>query len=263
VLAEPGARLGTAARALGPAGFRVVVSILADAPGAAILSLFAAPDDEEALIVAAAATWAVKRIAGGDETPILVATTSETWLSSRAGGRRGPYQWATVRPSWHEGAVWTVAAWPLRRGAWRALVDEVAQRPRAMVLLADVDWMKAYNDQHGATEGDLAIARIQGAIESAAVEAGAAFVRVGGDEFAVVLDGPTARDAAKPLAERIRADVEALDLALDYRGAPSATRLTVSVGVTPVGDPTALPLDAERARDEAKRAGRNRVWRAP
>jgi diguanylate cyclase (GGDEF)-like protein len=249
LLAETGRPLDGAAEELARAGFPVVVAFRADARGASTIAFYAAPDDDDALVEAVAATWAVKALGGWDESPIIVVIVE---------GSSRPDWWWSARGRLRGDARWAVEAWPMRRGAWRTVVDE-AQVGQSL-LLCDVDWMKAYNDLHGFADGDLAIARVYGCIEAAALAAGASFVRVAGDELALLVDAPI--ESAVALAETVRREVEALGIPLLHPAMPTVSQLTVSVGVVPVRDVPTLGRSAERALDEAKRLGRNRVWRA-
>lgn len=248
MLAEPSTLArGPAVEELGRVGFPVVVAIGADAPAAALISFYAAPDDDDALVEAVAATWTVKVLAGWDESPVMAINIGGT----------GRLAWYSARGIWGDDRRWSLEVWPLRRGAWRGLVEEL--QPGLALALADIDHLKAFNDQYGITDGELAIARVHACIESVALAAGATFTRVAGDAFAVV--APTVDEAAR-LAELARRDVEAMAIPLAHAAVPSVTRLTVSVGVVPVRDPGTVADEAERALYEAKRGGRNRVWRA-
>jgi hypothetical protein len=87
--------------------------------------------------------------------------------------------------------------------------------------------------------------------------------RYGGEEFAVVL-GDTAREAARGVAERLRAEVERTEFP-NERVLPGG-QLTISVGLAAypedAADRTGLIAKADAALYAAKRAGRNRVcWR--
>ena len=87
----------------------------------------------------------------------------------------------------------------------------------------DLDRFKAYNDTLGHPAGDLLLARVARAIESA-VRANDHVYRYGGDEFAVILPG-VGRAGAAEVAERIRLTVGALGL-----GTPDP-EVSISVGL--------------------------------
>jgi len=123
------------------------------------------------------------------------------------------------------------------------------------VLVVDVDHFKRVNDTVGHAGGDRVLRAVAGAL-AAAVRTEDVVGRWGGEEFLLVLPhtGPA---AARVLAERLRAEVAALDVEVDGRPVP----VTVSVGgagaLGPVhGDLLTL---ADRQLYAAKDAGRDRV----
>ena len=83
--------------------------------------------------------------------------------------------------------------------------------------------------------------------------------RYGGDEFCILLP-ETDLAGARPIAERLRAEIAALAVEVDA----TTIRTTVSVGVASypdhaTGDLKGLLLRADQALYQAKRAGRDRV----
>ena len=84
-----------------------------------------------------------------------------------------------------------------------------AKSRRLAVLMMDLDAFKSYNDRHGHPAGDALLHDVATAIYGAA-RSGDRVFRYGGDEFAIILPGPTVADAAR-VAERIRAAVGAPD----------------------------------------------------
>ncbi len=129
------------------------------------------------------------------------------------------------------------------------------------LLMADIDFFKRYNDLLGHLEGDECLRKVAQEI-SRHVRSGMDLVaRYGGEEFAIVLP-ETNSEQAKAIAERIRADVEALRI--PHPASEVSRYITVSVGVA-----TLVPEDnlrkevlvsmADRALYRAKRKGRNRV----
>jgi diguanylate cyclase (GGDEF)-like protein len=136
----------------------------------------------------------------------------------------------------------------------RAHADGV---PLGLILL-DVDRFKGYNDDHGHLAGDQAL-RTLGATLLQVIRPNDAAVRVGGEEFMVLLPGAgerECRDIAERVCEAIRQqpirDHEAREL----------PGITVSMGVAVLAegdDALRLYAAADRALYQAKGAGRDRV----
>lgn len=151
----------------------------------------------------------------------------------------------------------------LSRGALSEHVEKVFGRGRAFaVLFADIDFFKRINDTHGHQIGDLALQQVVEAMESER-RAGDVCGRFGGEEFLLVLDQVSARDAHR-IAERHRRAVAGLRLA-PYGG---PERVTISIGVAAFDpaspDPSVASLlsRADAALYRAKRAGRDCVMLA-
>ncbi|MEJ2059692.1 MAG: diguanylate cyclase [Gammaproteobacteria bacterium] len=127
------------------------------------------------------------------------------------------------------------------------------------LLLIDLDHFKIVNDHYGHALGDEALKAVARAIRSDLRE-GDWLSRWGGEEFLCLLPG-TGGDEGAYIAERIRYAVETLDIT--YQG--SRVSLSVSIGVSSLMDPQdnaeAVLLRADAALYEAKRSGRNQVWR--
>ncbi|HEY2325623.1 MAG TPA: diguanylate cyclase [Thermoanaerobaculia bacterium] len=131
---------------------------------------------------------------------------------------------------------------------WRRAVRNATP---VSLIMADIDYFKPYNDTHGHQAGDELLRRVAQTLQSRLHRAGDLVARYGGEEFAILLIGIDSQ-RAREVAERIRADVEALG------------DITISAGVaTIVPDRDISPDDLVSAADaalyEAKRAGRNRV----
>jgi len=126
------------------------------------------------------------------------------------------------------------------------------------LLILDIDWFKQLNDRFGHLAGDQALRCFAAAIMEQVRDIDLVG-RLGGEEFGVVLEA-CARAEAEEVAERIRAQVEALRPGLsDGRH----MRMTVSIGAT-VSTPSdermeALLDRADRGLYSAKHAGRNRL----
>jgi diguanylate cyclase (GGDEF)-like protein len=83
-----------------------------------------------------------------------------------------------------------------RRELMRALAITLEARSSGVVLLLDLDLFKRVNDLHGHLAGDKLLAKVAETLMSEAPE-GACCARIGGDEFAVLLDGASAKEAER------------------------------------------------------------------
>jgi two-component system, cell cycle response regulator len=126
------------------------------------------------------------------------------------------------------------------------------QRPLSLIIL-DADHFKAVNDSLGHAEGDKVLIAISQDTTRAIRSTDLAF-RYGGEEFAVLLPETRAAEASA-VAERIRAEVERVQVA-------GGRTVTISAGVSqycPPEDTETFVRRADGALYESKRLGRNRV----
>jgi len=126
------------------------------------------------------------------------------------------------------------------------------ERPVCIVLF-DVDHFKRLNDTYGHASGDEVIRKFAGMLRQIAPE-GSVLGRIGGEEFALLLEGTT-EEGARAIAEAIR-----LTAATQSDKAPP--RFTVSAGVAVVGLSESLSEAIRRADSalyQAKRSGRDKV----
>jgi diguanylate cyclase (GGDEF)-like protein len=125
------------------------------------------------------------------------------------------------------------------------------------LLMMDLDHFKQLNDTWGHALGDRAL-RTFGGVLLTVTGTRDAVARLGGEEFAILLPGRSARSALS-LAERLRATVEGLRLS----EGEELVRFTVSVGLSSLqaGETGFEPMlrRADRALYKVKRSGRNRV----
>ncbi|MFT2720484.1 diguanylate cyclase [Deinococcus sp. A31D244] len=131
------------------------------------------------------------------------------------------------------------------------------RRPLSLIAL-DVDHFKRLNDTFGHDAGDAALIRISAALRDAAPP-GSTPARPGGEEFSLLLPG-VGTDAAASIAERLRAEIAALDL---RHAGIALGQITLSLGVASLcaetATPAALTVAADQALYAAKRQGRNRT----
>lgn len=123
-------------------------------------------------------------------------------------------------------------------------------------LMLDLDHFKKINDSHGHLFGDLVLKNAAKVISAAMREYDIA-ARYGGEEFAVLVSETKRRDLVA-LAERIREQLESLDIC----DADITARITVSIGVASLNEddtPETLLKRADNALYQAKHEGRNRT----
>jgi diguanylate cyclase (GGDEF)-like protein len=129
------------------------------------------------------------------------------------------------------------------------------ERPLAL-LIADADHFKRINDDFGHQCGDDALRGIAAAIATA-LRPQDFWGRIGGEEFAICLDGAD-NETARVIADMIRLAVLSIGLRVDDEIVP----VSVSIGgacATRDTDAEAAIALADRRLYEAKRAGRNRI----
>ncbi len=129
------------------------------------------------------------------------------------------------------------------------------------ILMADVDFFKAYNDTYGHPSGDACLQRVAFAFQSGLRRAGDLLARYGGEEFVIVLPDTALQDAIA-LAEELRLRLRAMQI--PHSGSSAAPAVTVSFGAAfcrPADGGSSLDLvaAADRALYRAKERGRNRV----
>jgi diguanylate cyclase (GGDEF)-like protein len=126
---------------------------------------------------------------------------------------------------------------------------------QSAVLMLDLDGFKSINDAYGHAVGDQALIEFAQRI-SATMRSGAVLIRVGGDEFAVIvpkiesLDGPTA------LARRITAAV-AEPFLIGHISTSVGVGIGISVAPSDGMEPEIIVQRADRALYRAKAEGRS------
>ncbi|GLK90563.1 GGDEF domain-containing protein [Pseudomonas turukhanskensis] len=129
------------------------------------------------------------------------------------------------------------------------------------LLLCDIDHFKAYNDCYGHQAGDNVLQRVGSVLADAARRPLDMSVRLGGEEFAVLLYDIT-DEQARERAEALRGALE--KLGIRHERSDTAAMVTMSVGVACMlpaeeGAMDQLYERADRALYEAKAFGRNQV----
>lgn len=129
-------------------------------------------------------------------------------------------------------------------------------RPLSLLII-DVDHFKSINDRFGHAEGDKVLKAVAALLGEAASAEDQVF-RIGGEEFAILSSRP--HPVAKLFGESIRHAIKA-------SAATSRFELTVSAGVSSVGETTRCLADlfalADQRLYKAKSTGRDRVVGEP
>ena len=130
------------------------------------------------------------------------------------------------------------------------------------LVMLDIDDFKQVNDTHGHQQGDLVLREVARILREGSREIDEP-ARYGGEELAVALP-QTDLEGAFNLAERVRSEIEALEIPLlDGSG---ILRVTASFGVAAIPENAAGKEDLIAAADaalyRAKRSGKNRTERA-
>ena len=151
---------------------------------------------------------------------------------------------------------------PNRRAGLQQLAHHLERLPREsgplVIGFLDIDLFKDINDRHGHDVGDQVLVAVARALR-AAVRSQDEVVRMGGEEFLLLMPGMP-REAAAERLERVRQRIIEAGRELQVPG----LEVTASIGLAqwrPGGDDLAALLRrADHAMYVAKRNGRNRVF---
>jgi diguanylate cyclase (GGDEF)-like protein len=146
----------------------------------------------------------------------------------------------------------TLTGLPNRARFYDLLKLRVARKDRnCAVLLLDVDRFKLVNDSLGNASADQLLIQIAQRVKTC-MRQGDVLARVGGDEFAVLLDDVSGEEEASSVATRIQ---QALAISFNLLGQEVYT--TLSIGIALASDSNML-RDAETAMHPAKTRGKAR-----
>jgi diguanylate cyclase (GGDEF)-like protein len=146
----------------------------------------------------------------------------------------------------------------------RLLSDRLSQslarskRDQKMVALLclDLDDLKLVNDRYGNGMGDALLAQVAQRLKTRFRRADT-IARIGGDEFALILDEMTDRDEAKTFAEEVQ---EALKEPFEVDGHRVQTGARIGIGIFPDAvEGGQLLQQADCAMYAAKRSGKTRI----
>lgn len=143
-----------------------------------------------------------------------------------------------------------------RRLAETAERCKIQRRPYGLVFI-DLDLFKAVNDRGGHAAGDAMLRQIAGLIESQ-VRTSDTAARVGGDEFALLLEGCGEFECTR-VAHAVLESID--DFSLEYEGYTFRVGASIGVAFSESGAESATDLmrSADQACYAAKEGGRNRI----
>ena len=130
------------------------------------------------------------------------------------------------------------------------------RHPLALILL-DIDDFKQVNDTHGHQQGDRVLREVARVLSENSRDADVP-ARYGGEEMALILPH-TDQEGAHAIAERVRAAVEELTVAMTDGSGDLRVSVSVGVATTLEGGKDSLIAEADAALYRAKRGGKNRV----
>ena len=126
---------------------------------------------------------------------------------------------------------------------------------RCAVLLLDVDRFKLVNDSLGNASADQLLIQIAQRVKTC-MRQGDVLARVGGDEFAVLLDDVSGEEEASSVATRIQ---QALAISFNLLGQEVYTTMSIGIALASDGEHASEMLrDAETAMHTAKARGKAR-----
>ena len=128
------------------------------------------------------------------------------------------------------------------------------------LLILDIDYFKKYNDKYGHLKGDECLKFVASSINKLMLRGSDFVARYGGEEF-VIISNNTNESGALAIAERVRANIEVLNI--ENINSKVKTNLTISIGVATIIPNDAINFkkliaNADEALYKAKKNGRNR-----
>jgi diguanylate cyclase len=126
------------------------------------------------------------------------------------------------------------------------------------MLLVDIDHFKRINDSFGHDAGDEVLVNIGQALKECVRPDDIVF-RIGGDEFAILLEGVSA-ETAKLVGTRIRSTIERFDFSVGNKGSSTVVTMSMGMAVASRNDNSeTIYKRADLALYESKAQGRNRL----
>jgi diguanylate cyclase (GGDEF)-like protein len=136
----------------------------------------------------------------------------------------------------------------------------IREKTSISIMMLDLDKFKFLNDTYGHQQGDIVLQAVAKIFPKSFRRPGDFAARWGGEEFVVLLPN-THLDGALDVAEKIRRDIESLEIRVNEG---LILRITISIGVNSIIPELDSSFDkfisgADVALYAAKQAGRNRV----
>lgn len=127
------------------------------------------------------------------------------------------------------------------------------------VIMIDADDFKKYNDSNGHVLGDKLLVEIAEVLKKN-IRSADFVARYGGEEFIILLP-ETEQQGAFDLAERIRKEIQKMDIEGKEKQPKGFVSISLGVSTYPslVSDPIDLTKTADKALYEAKKKGKNQV----
>jgi diguanylate cyclase (GGDEF)-like protein len=130
------------------------------------------------------------------------------------------------------------------------------------IIIADVDFFKAFNDRYGHTEGDSCLQQVARQLQKTVARNTDICARFGGEEFICILTD-TDSEGAKRKAEQIHHAIHKLQI--KHADSSVGDYLTLSLGVATFSflsntdwSSKTIIEEADRALYQAKNSGRNK-----
>lgn len=129
------------------------------------------------------------------------------------------------------------------------------------LIMVDIDYFKAYNDNYGHLKGDECLIKVAKKLSSSIKRPLDFVARYGGEEFVVVLP-ETHKEGAIIIAEKIREDIESLRIIHEHSDV--SPYVTISLGIQTILPEPSYSAEnlincADKALYKAKSNGRNRT----
>jgi diguanylate cyclase (GGDEF)-like protein len=161
----------------------------------------------------------------------------------------------------HDSLVDLVNHGEFNRRLERLTKDNRREDDEYSLIFIDLDLFKEVNDTGGHAAGDLILKGVANVLR-VRTRSGDTAARVGGDEFALLLDGCPHKRALN-IAEAIRQDIA--DLSVEYEGYEYSVKASIGVsyGKSGIHNATGMLKAADAACYTAKEDGRNRVCMNP